>query len=148
MPGKYHTWANANLCTLTCSTFFRRSLLEKHDLYFDSKLKDVGDADWIIRALTKNIPMAVLPDFTSAFTKTGANMNLLPNARRESVVLANSAPAWARLLRPALKTGFRLRKFLQGGYNQKPFTYAIYTVDSPEKRVAFSVARPTQKWPE
>ena len=44
-PSKHHVMVS-HLPTFTCSTFFRRSVLDKHGLFFDSKWRDLGDAEW------------------------------------------------------------------------------------------------------
>jgi hypothetical protein len=87
--------------------------------------------------------MACLPAFTTAFTDTGENMNLKPNAVREKAELYADAPALARALRPVVVLHHRLRRLLAGHYFAPPFTYSIYTATSPAARVSFPVDRPT-----
>jgi len=144
-PRKYHTMVS-HLQTFTCSMFFRRKVIDGHGLYFDTKWRDLGDADWVLRLLKSNIKIGVLRRFTSAFTDTGANMNLSANAQREQREMAGAAPAWARKLEVALVLQHRLRRALGGIYRQKPFDYAIFTLKSPEQRVNFHVARPSFIW--
>jgi glycosyltransferase involved in cell wall biosynthesis len=46
LPLKYHS----RVCTLgvlSSAMFFRRSVLEKHGLFFDAKWRDYGDVDWV-----------------------------------------------------------------------------------------------------
>ncbi len=45
VPRKYHTLVASNLGVLTSSIFFRRSVIEKHGFFFDTTLKDIGDAE-------------------------------------------------------------------------------------------------------
>ena len=142
-PLLYHTWVS-HLATFTCATFFRRSLIADEGLFFDAGLKDVGDGDWMLRVLRRKTPMAVMRRFTSVFTSTGENMR--PNARRERLALLNSAPLWARRLKPLLVLHHRLRRLMGGIYFQKPFTYALYTSGSPKQRVEQKVDRPNFKW--
>ncbi len=144
-PLKYHTWV-AHLPAFSCATFFRRKLISEHGFFFDPKLRDVGDGEWVLRLLRKRVPMAVLRRFTSVFTMTGANMSARPNARREARELFDSAPLWARKLKPLLVLQHRLRRLAGGIYFQKPFSYALYTRSSPEKRVVHEVSRPTFRW--
>jgi glycosyltransferase involved in cell wall biosynthesis len=144
-PLKHHTWVG-HLPTFTCATFFRRKLIHEHGLFFNPKLRDVGDAEWMLRLLQRRTPMAVLRRFTSAFTMTGANMSAKENARRESRDLFDTAPLWARKLRWLLVAQHRLRRLAGGVYFQRPFSYAIYTAASPETRVVHDVTRPTFKW--
>jgi len=72
-PSKYHVMVS-HLPTFTSSTFFRRSLLDRHGLFFDTQWRDVGDAAWVLRALDKGVRIGILGQFLSAFTDTGANM--------------------------------------------------------------------------
>jgi glycosyltransferase involved in cell wall biosynthesis len=134
------------LPTLTCATFFRRSVLDKHGLFFDSQWRDLGDADWVLRALDKGIRVGLLGEFLSVFTDTGANMNLAPNALREQKLLMETAPSWARKLAPALIVQHRINRLIRGAYRQKPFDYAIYTLAGSAQRVVHHVERPTFIW--
>ncbi len=147
VPLRHHTWVS-HLSTLTCATFFRRTLLDKYGLFFDARLRDAGDAEWMLRLLKHRIRMAVLRQFTSVFTMTGENMGAKPNAVREIRELRASAPLLARTLKPVLILHHRLRRLAGGIYFQPPFSYSVYTHFSPDQRVSFKVTRPrstTQK---
>jgi len=145
VPRKHHTWVS-HLSSLTCATFFRRTILDKHDLFFDDRLRDVGDAEWMVRLLKHDIPMAALRQFTSVFAMTGENMSAKPNALRERRELQASAPMMARSLKPLIVLHHRLRRLAGGIYFQPPFSYAIYTRESSERRVTFNVTRPRFRW--
>ena len=145
VPLLHHTWVS-HLSTLTCATFFRRTILDKHGLFFDARLRDVGDAEWMIRLLEHGIPMAARRQFTSAFTLTGENMSRKPNAVRETRELHASAPFVARTLKPLLVVHHRLRRLAGGIYFQQPFSYSIYTQSSPDRRVSYEVTRPRGRW--
>jgi glycosyltransferase involved in cell wall biosynthesis len=136
LPLKPHSMISNNLAILTCATFFRRSLIEKRSLFFNSQLRDLGDADWVIRCIEQN----------SVFTDTGENMNLKPNAQREKKALYDSAPSWTKAFKHPIILQHRARKLLAGGYHQKPFQYEIYTASNLEKRVSFDVPRPSGRW--
>jgi glycosyltransferase involved in cell wall biosynthesis len=145
VPLKYHTWV-AHLPTLTCATFFRRSIIDEHRMFFDDRLRDVGDAEWMVRLLKRRIPMAVLSQFTSVFAMTGGNMSAKPNAIRERRELQASAPLVARSLKPLIVLHHRLRRLAGGIYSQRPFSYSIYTHASISARVAFTVTNPRFRW--
>ena len=145
VPLKHHTWVS-HLPAFTCATFFRRTILNNHGLFFDPRLRDVGDAEWMIRLLKHRIPMAVLRQFTSVFTMTGENMSAKPNAIRERRELQASAPLLARTLKPLLVLQHRLRRLAGGIYFQRPFSYDIYTKGSRDRRVSFEVTRPRFRW--
>ena len=141
-PLMYHTWL-WHLSTLSCAMFFRRRLVFDLGFFFKPNLRDVGDGEWMVRLLAHNIKMAALGRFTSAFTYTGANMSVGDNARRERGDLFESAPAWARALRPIFKWHHRLRRLAGGMYFQGPFAYEIFTTASPERRQRHEVSHPT-----
>ena len=126
--------------------FFRRSVIDQHKLFFSDHYRDLGDVDWVVRALRQRIPMKVMRHYTSIFTETGDNMNLKPNAMRERREVAAQAPLWARKGRPVIEAAYRASRFARGGYFQKPFSYSIYTRDNPDRRVQFDVAKPTPFW--
>jgi glycosyltransferase involved in cell wall biosynthesis len=145
VPLKHHTWVS-HLPAFTCAIFFRRTVLSEHGLFFDARLRDVGDAEWMVRLLARRIPMAVLRAFTSVFTMTGENMSAKPNAIRERRALQASAPLAARALKPLIVSHHRLRRLAGGIYSQQPFSYSIYTRQSPTSRLPFDVAHPRFRW--
>jgi len=146
IPNRCHICISGNLPVLTCATFFRRRILDRHGLFFDSNLKDVGDVTWVMSLLEARVKMATLDVFTSVFTETGANMNLLPNAQREKLALFRSAPAWLRLSRPFWIAHHRLRRFAAGHYRADAFSFALYTQASPHARVTRHVDKPSYRW--
>jgi glycosyltransferase involved in cell wall biosynthesis len=145
VPLKYHAWV-CTLGVLSSAMFFRRGVLEKYGLFFNPQWRDFGDVDWVLRALQQRAPMAVMRWFTSAFTDTGENMNLKPNARREAKLMVESAPWAAQKMAPVFKGYHRLRRLLHGIYFQRPFSYAVYTRRSPDRRTTVEVEKPTFIW--
>lgn len=144
-PRRWHT-ALCPLSTLTCALFFRRTVLENHQLFFDVQWRIIGDSDWMLRALQARLRMAVLRQFTSVFAHTGGNLSLDPRAREETKRFYACSPAWLRRLRPVILLHHRLSRLWRGVYFQKPFTYSVYTPASPDQRVLQSAARPTFRW--
>jgi glycosyltransferase involved in cell wall biosynthesis len=145
VPLKYHSWV-CTLGVLSSAMFFRRSAVEKYDLYFDPKWRAFGDVNWVLQALDKRVPMAVLRRFTSAFADTGDNLGLKPITHREEKLMLESAPWLARKLAPVLKAYHRLRRLAHGIYFQKPFSFSAYTLRSPDRRVEVRVDKPTFIW--
>jgi glycosyltransferase involved in cell wall biosynthesis len=145
VPFKYHTLVS-HLQTFTCSTFFRRKIIDEHGLFFDTKWRVVGDADWVTRLQRAGIRMGVFRRFTSTFTDTGENLCLSAEAISEQQLLSDSAPIWARKLDFAIVWHHRLRRLFGGIYRQKAFDYAIYTPASPDQRVTHHVEHPTFVW--
>jgi len=144
-PHLYHTWVS-HLAAFTCGTFFRRRIITDLGLFFDSRMRVAGDAEWMLRLLRQRVRMAVLRRFTSSFTLTGANLGTTPEGRKEAIKLFDSAPPLARALKPWFVLHHRLRRMLNGIYFQRPFSYAIYSVKSPETRVVHQVERPRSRW--
>jgi hypothetical protein len=140
-PQLYHTWT-CHLSTLSCAMWFRRELLSERDFWLNPAWRDCGDGEWMVRLLRAGVRMATLGAFTSTFTQTGQNMSAGPNARAEALRLRQTAPAWARVLRPALIAQHRLRRWLGGSYRQAPFAYEIYSRSSGAKRERHEVAEP------
>lgn len=138
LPSPSHVWSS-HLPTLTCATFFRRSL----GAFFDPRWRVVGDAAWMLGVLRRDTRMAVLRRYTSAFTATGRNLGATTEARREKSQLRAGAPLWVRALQPVWMGRHRLTKWRAGCYRQEPFAYAIYTQADPERRSTFQVVRPT-----
>jgi hypothetical protein len=73
-------------------------------------------------------------------------MNLKPNALRERNAKIAMIPRWVRIVKPFWFWLHRLRRLLAGHFALKPMSYAIYTKQSPEKRVTFDVSQPTAIW--
>ncbi len=140
-PLKYHTWT-CHLSTLSCGMFFRRRVVFDYGFFLDPNLRDVADGEWMLRLIKAGVKMATLGDFTSAFTQTGSNMSAKPNARREALDLRNTAPVWARALRPLWITHHRVRRLVGGTYHQPPFAYDVFTLKQPEAREHFEVSNP------
>jgi glycosyltransferase involved in cell wall biosynthesis len=146
IPTRYHSWVSGNLAILTCSTFFRRSVIDRRRILFDPAYKALGDAVWVMRLLEQGVPMGLLGRLTSTFTETGNNLCLHPSAQREQAELAAKAPFWACWGKPAVILHYRLRRLLARHYWPKPLTYSIYTQLSPLNRTLFSVPKPTFRW--
>ncbi len=144
-PLKHHTRVS-HLQTFTCAIFFRRKLIDEHRLFFDTKFKIAGDADWMLRVIDKKISMAVLRRFTSTFGITGENISDGARSLSENRQLFLSAPFWVRQLKPLWVLHHRLRRLAGGIYSQRPFSYSIYTCGSPGQRVVHQVDDPSFRW--
>ena len=144
-PLLWHTWA-CHLSTLTCGTFFRRSIIERRGIYFDPRWRVVGDGDWMVRLIQERTPMAVLRRFTSVFTHTGGNLSVTEQGRAEAQALQATAPLLARGVKPLLVAHHRVRRLLGGAYVQAPFEFALYTQSQPGGRSVRRVEKPTSRW--
>ncbi len=145
VPLRHHLWVS-HLPAFSCGMFFRRHLIHEENLYFDARLRVVGDGDWVLRLLHRGTRMAVLRRFTSVFTLREANLGLGEQALGEARALNATAPAWARVFKPGLILHHRLRRFLGGLYLQRPFGFELYTRQSPGQRVRREVLSPRSRW--
>src|SRR5438105_1481816 len=118
---------------ISSSIFIHRRVLDQHGLFFDTKWRDLGDKVWTIEFVKRRLKMAVLRRYTSAFTDTGENMNLKPNAIRERQEVMQLAPNWVKRFRPPLLQLHRLRALFSGLYHEKPLKYSVYTLASPSQ---------------
>ncbi len=146
-PARYAYVATSHLYNLSCATFFRGKLW-KEGLRFDTRFRNLGDHDLILRALKSGARTATLPAPLAAFTFTGGNLSWTEGAKREAVMLHNEAPHWAKTLRAPL-TAMRLtEKFLHGAYGAGRIEYSLYEGDGTGSRRAFSVEKAPTKWPD
>jgi glycosyltransferase involved in cell wall biosynthesis len=143
-PHYYHTKI-CHLNTFTAATFFRRKVFEAGHV-FPTKYRDCADCAWVLELMETKVPFATLPVTTSAFTDTGDNMNLKENAMREYREIRDSAPAWACAIKPVWVLQHKIRKFFAGAYTLKPFNYAIFTLETSDRRSVFQVSNPTSVW--
>ena len=144
-PLSWHVWTRFNVTT--CSLFLRRRVLTEMGLYFDTQWRDLGDMFWIVEALRRGVRFAELRVFAAAFTETGDNMNLKPNALREKARKREMTPLFSKATEPLIILHHRLRMLARGAFTQPPFHYAIYTRAQPRERTSFAVAQPTGRWP-
>ncbi len=144
-PLLWHTWT-CQLSTLTCGTFFRRSVIERRAAFFDLQWRYIGDADWMRRLIQERVPMAALGRFTSVFTHTGQNLSTDEKTMAELRAFRATAPAVARALCPLVIAHHRARRWLGGTYSQEPFDFSLYARGPLEQRTVRHVAQPTARW--
>jgi hypothetical protein len=130
----------------SCATFFRRRVLEQGH-WLDPSWKSIGDAIWMYGMLKAGLRAAVCPQLMSIFTLTGANLSTddpVSEQEKERWLAQPDAPA--RFLRPWSIASHRIRKLLAGAYCKRTFDYDIYTLDSPSRRVRFTVEGVSGTW--
>jgi len=142
-------WKNAMwVCNpvISSSIFIHRRVLDQHGIFFDPEWRYLGDKVWAVEMVHRGLKLAVLRRFTSSFSDTGENMCLDPKAQGEMKRVLGMAPAWVRRLKRPLHQLHRLRLLCHGMYWPQPLAYSIYTRGSPDRRVAFQVARASAIW--
>ena len=132
-----------HLNTLSCATFFRRSLIEK-GYFFDPQWKAIGDAVWVDRLLKAGIRMACLREPYSAYAFTGSNLGQTASSRKEHDHWQPSRPF---VFEAAILASHRLRKALAGAYRRRTIDVELYTMKSPEKREHFRGVKLGFDWP-
>ena len=135
--------AGATLNTLSCSTFFRRTVVEAGHL-FEPQWKTVGDLRWIRGLLEKRRPMACVPRPLAAFTFLGDNLGASGKAHEEFEASRESARGPVRWLRRALHG---IRKLFSGAYVRRKVTYDLFALSDPSRRRRFSCERLGWTWP-
>jgi len=144
VPNSRHIWFRFPV--LTSSIFIRRSVVTERKIFFDTRWRDLGDFHWMLALMKAGVPMAKSDVFTSTFADTGENMNLKPNAIRESKETRKMIPPWLKLLRPLWILSHRLRRIQNRHFWLPATSYAIYTKQSPDQRVTIQVSKPTAIW--
>ncbi len=145
LPTALHTRL-VHLGTLSASTFFRRSIVERN-LLFDPQWKAIGDAVWVDRLIAGKIPMAVLRQPLSIFTFTGVNLGAQGQSHSEVDKWRRSSKSPPCFLRCPTIALHRLKKFLAGAYSPKSFTSRHFTLDSPTERKPFNLSGTRFAWP-
>jgi glycosyltransferase involved in cell wall biosynthesis len=145
LPRRWHTLLRP-LGVLTCSTFFRRKLVEEGAL-FDATWKIVGDKAWVLGLLDRGYRMAVLPRPLAIFTLTGANLSLHEDVHAERLRWEKSFSPVIGLAKPLILTGHVLEKWRQGAYQIRRVDSAWYTGASFPVRRSFEGLTLGWKWP-
>jgi len=131
------SWHHArlvHLSSLSCASFYRRSIIEKGGV-FDTSWRSIGDAEWMARMLKSGIRVKACGELLSAyaFTSQNTSASLLAAQEQERWELSHDAPPqWLTL--PVVLI-HRLRKMLAGAYRKRTVTYALYAKDSVSRHV-------------
>lgn len=135
--------AGATLNTLSCSTFFRRTIVEAGHL-FEPRWKTVGDLQWIRGLLEQRRPMTCLPRPLAAFTFLGDNLGASPAAREEFEASRESSGGSGRRFR---RCWHGIRKLFSGAYVRRKVTYDLFALSDPSRRRRFTCDSLGWTWP-
>ncbi len=138
-----HHLSGATLNTLSCSTFFRRSIVEA-GILFDPEWKVVGDLLWIRRLLEEKRRMHCLRRPLAAFTFLGDNLGASSTADHEFERTRRMQSPSARLAGRCLHGA---RKLASGAYVRRRMIYNIFTLSDPLQRRHFEAGRLGWTWP-
>ncbi len=145
LPGRWHTLLRP-LPVLTCSTFFRRKLVDDGAL-FDTSWKITGDKAWILDLLARGYRMAVIHEPLAVFALTGDNLSQHHHIHAERSRWKKSIPPAVRLAKPLIRADHIFRKWKEGAYNMQSVDSAWYTPASLPKRHTFEGLTLGWKWP-
>jgi glycosyltransferase involved in cell wall biosynthesis len=144
VPNSWNLWARFQV--QTSSIFIRRSVIHQRNILFDTQWRASGDFHWMRQIVEQRVPMAVSNDFTSLFADRGGNLGLTPRAVSEIEATDAMTPKLLHAMRPVWLVHHLLRRIAAGHYRVPPAQYAIYTFDSPDRRVPLDVPQPTAMW--
>ena len=131
------SWHHArlvHLSSLSCASFYRRSIIEKGGV-FDTSWRSIGDAEWMARMLKSGMRVKACGELLSAYAFTGQNTSasLLAAQEQERWELSHDAPRqWLTL--PVVLI-HRLRKMVARAYRRRTITYALYAKGSESRHV-------------
>lgn len=136
----------SHLYVLSCTMFFRRRIIEEGH-FFDMDYRAAGDAEFVVRVLRSGFKAKHINRYFAAFTMTGENMSVDPEAIKERKRLSASAPLYIKINKWLLN-GIRLtEKFFSGAYFQeKPLEYSVYVEGTDQGRKSFSVNKASFRW--
>lgn len=142
VPSARHL-AGATLNTLSCSTFFRRRLIEAGHL-FEPQWKVIGDMIWIRGLLGKRRPMACVPKPLAAFTYSGDNLGASDRAHSEFEISRSKSSTAGRWLARLIHG---VRKLFSGAYVRRRVTYDLFALSDPSHRRRFVGDNLGWTWP-
>ena len=146
LPLRSHTMA-CHLGTLTCSTFFRRSVVER-GLSYKGDWKDVGDAALVLSWLDAGVKMAAIHRPLAVFTFTGANRSRGKTAKEEGNLFRPQGPAQCMMHPAFIAAQHRVRKLLAGAYRRRNLSVEIFTLSSPARREKIVAHKLGFGWPK
>jgi len=145
LPRRWHTLVRP-LGVLTCSTFFRRRLVDEGAL-FDPGWKIIGDKAWILSLLDRSYRMAALGEPLAVFALTGANLSNQQGVKAEHLRWKRNVPPLVQLFKPLIQGRHLFEKWRQGAYARRAVNSAWYTWDSFPARRRFPGSKLGWKWP-
>ena len=136
----------SHLYVLSCTMFFRRKIVED-GFFFNTTLRAVGDADFVVRVLRSGYTVRHIKKYFAAFTITGKNMSIDREAIKERKQLQAGAPFYIRISKVPLNAARLTEKFFSGAYfQQMPLEYAVYVESNENQRKTFSVDKASFRW--
>jgi glycosyltransferase involved in cell wall biosynthesis len=145
LPRRSHT-IGCHLGTLSCSTFFRRTVVDR-GLSYTSEWRQIGDVALVLSWLDAGVKMATIHRSLAVFTFTGVNMFTGSEAREERARLREKSSLGPLAVSPLLTVQHRLEKLLHGAYQARDIEIEIFTRESPGKRRKIRADKLGFRWP-
>jgi glycosyltransferase involved in cell wall biosynthesis len=137
--------ATCHLPNFTCANFFRRTMLERDQAWFETSLRACGDAVWTVNRLKAKTETRNLPLWTSLFMENQNSMGLGEVGRREAQQLRSLQSAPTGLFRAFWMLRHRAKKIIAGDYIPRKISTRVFTRENPVLRQAL-VGRPSPFW--
>lgn len=137
--------ATSHLPNFTCATFFRRTMLERDQAWFDASLRACGDAVWTVNRLKAKTETRNLPIWTSLFTENRDSVGLGEIGKLEARQLRSRQSFPVRLTGALWAFLHRVVKLFSGGYLPPRITTQVYAPGNPSVRQAL-IGRTSPFW--
>lgn len=127
--------ATSHLPNFTCATFFRRTMLERDQAWFNPSYRACGDAAWTVERLRSGISHGRTSLFTSLFREHPGSLGIGKIGQEESLRLRKSQSFGVRGCRGLWKTLHRVRKLFAGDYLPRKISTRVYASATGASRV-------------
>jgi glycosyltransferase involved in cell wall biosynthesis len=144
-PQLWHTMLRP-LGVLTCSTFFRRKVVEDGAL-FDTSWKITGDKAWILELLKRGYRMELVHQPLAVFALTGENLSNHQGIHAERERWLGMTPRVIQAAKPLIRARHILAKWKVGAYKSQRIDAAWYTRKSFPVRQKFAGLTLGSNWP-
>jgi glycosyltransferase involved in cell wall biosynthesis len=124
--------ANSFLYAQSCTLFFRRKLLDKGLLRFDTSLRYASDKDLLLKLVDAGVRIVHVPKYMALFGIDGNNLSTHPQMQKEAEDVRRRHGAFRnRSVRQLLLVGRRIERLLRGGYAKQSLAYSYATDEVP-----------------
>lgn len=124
---------NGFLYAISCTTFYRRTLLEQGQLILDDDYRYVADADLVLRLLQQGVRFGHINEYLALFgVQPGRNLSFHPAMQDEIRLLQKryKAASW-RWIRKAIMAMRHTERLLRGCYAPTTLSYEYAINEEP-----------------
>lgn len=127
--------ANSFLNAFSCTTFFRRRLLDAGVLQLDIRYRYAADMDLVLRLLESGIRYRKIDEYLGVFMIDGSNLSCHPKMLAEAGDIQQRFGAFrSPLLRKAVTTARYIERLLTGSYRKVDVGYPFAQDERPTYR--------------